>query len=165
MNDNYFEQFVIQIWNNVYTIYVHCRKIWNLLVRPLETGRQACLWWAFLDCFAAGANELYISYVRILCLSCKWRKTITQLSENSLNKRIYIRFITISYCRSTCIRYQQSFIRPVTKQYFISPPSLVLKITHCRITHFNLSFHQTPPPPFNNEVVDVIVLVLFSLCI
>jgi len=28
----------------IYTIYVHCRKIYNLFVQALETGRKASLW-------------------------------------------------------------------------------------------------------------------------
>ena len=40
----------------IYTIYVHCRKIYNLFVRALEISRKASLLQAFLACFAASAN-------------------------------------------------------------------------------------------------------------
>ena len=43
-----------------YTIYVHCRKISNLFVRALETGRIASLRRVFQACFAASTNEFYI---------------------------------------------------------------------------------------------------------
>jgi hypothetical protein len=39
-----------------HTIYVHCRYIYNLFVRALETGRIASLWGAFQTCFAASTN-------------------------------------------------------------------------------------------------------------
>jgi hypothetical protein len=35
---------------------MRCRKIYNLFVRALETGRKVSLWKAFLDCFAVSAN-------------------------------------------------------------------------------------------------------------
>jgi len=40
-------------------IHVHCRKIYNVFVRALETGRKTSLWRS-LSCFAANANECYI---------------------------------------------------------------------------------------------------------
>ena len=43
-----------------YTIYVHCRKIYNLFVRALETGRKASIWQTFVACFTASANKFDI---------------------------------------------------------------------------------------------------------
>ena len=40
----------------IYTIYVHCQKIYNLFVQALETGRKISIWQAFLACFAESAN-------------------------------------------------------------------------------------------------------------
>jgi hypothetical protein len=56
----------IELWENFgvttlkYTIYVHCRKIYNLFVRALETGRKTIIWQAFLACFASSTNQFYI---------------------------------------------------------------------------------------------------------
>ena len=47
-------------FSNINTIYVHCRKIYNLFARALETDRRASLWRAFLAYFAASANSFYI---------------------------------------------------------------------------------------------------------
>jgi hypothetical protein len=45
---------------NKYTMYVNCRKIYNLCVRALETGRKSTLWQAFVASFPASANSFYI---------------------------------------------------------------------------------------------------------
>jgi hypothetical protein len=41
---------------NKYTIYIQCRKIYNLFVGALETGINVSLWGTFLDCFTTSAN-------------------------------------------------------------------------------------------------------------
>jgi hypothetical protein len=41
-------------------IYVYYRKIYNLFVRALETGRKVSFLQAFLICFAMSANKFYI---------------------------------------------------------------------------------------------------------
>jgi hypothetical protein len=41
---------------NKYTIYIQCRKIYNLSVGALETGINVSLWRVFLACFIASAN-------------------------------------------------------------------------------------------------------------
>ena len=38
------------------TIYIYCRKIYNLFVWTLEIGRKVSIWQAFLACFVASAN-------------------------------------------------------------------------------------------------------------
>ena len=40
-----------------YIICTHCKKIYNLFVLALETGRKRKLLQAFLACFAASANK------------------------------------------------------------------------------------------------------------
>ena len=44
----------------IYTIYVHCRKMYNLFVWALETGRKARLAELF-SCFAASSNKFIFS--------------------------------------------------------------------------------------------------------
>ena len=44
----------------IYTIYIYCQKIYNLFTRVLEAGGKAIIWRAFMACFAASANKLYI---------------------------------------------------------------------------------------------------------
>jgi cytidylate kinase len=44
----------------LYTIDVHCWKIYNLFVRALETSIKVSLCLALLVCFAVSANQLYI---------------------------------------------------------------------------------------------------------
>jgi len=49
-------------------------KYLNLFVRALETGRKSILCWAFLPCFEASANELYIFRQRtyiVFIMQCK----------------------------------------------------------------------------------------------
>ena len=41
----------------------------NLYVRSLETGRKTCIWWVFLPCFTASANEFYI-FRRLTYMQC-----------------------------------------------------------------------------------------------
>ena len=41
---------------NEYTIYLHCRKIYNLFLRALETGRKANLW-------RVQVNFIFVYYV------------------------------------------------------------------------------------------------------
>ena len=87
--------FLYGYMTRIYTIYVHCLKISNLLVRALQTGRKASLWRDFLVCFATSANQFHIQRVPILCLSCnikKSKKTTAKLSENNWNKRRSYRF-------------------------------------------------------------------------
>jgi hypothetical protein len=42
-------------------IYVHCRKISNLFVQALETGRKTSFWWTFLSCFTKSLQILFLS--------------------------------------------------------------------------------------------------------
>jgi hypothetical protein len=67
-------------------IYIHCRKIQNLFVRALETGRKVSLWRDFLACFASSQiNFIFNDNVGKLCLSCniKESKTTAKLFDNS----------------------------------------------------------------------------------
>jgi hypothetical protein len=57
-----------------YTIYVHCRKIYNLFVQAFDTGGKATLWRNFL---------VYIVFI----LQFQKSKTTAKLLENSRNKR------------------------------------------------------------------------------
>ena len=41
-------------------MYVLYRKIYNLFVQALETGRKVSLWLTFLARLAGSANKLYI---------------------------------------------------------------------------------------------------------
>jgi len=40
---------------HIYIVY--CRKLYNLFVRYLKTGKKENTWWAFLACLAASAND------------------------------------------------------------------------------------------------------------
>jgi hypothetical protein len=55
-------------------------KYLNLFVRALETGRKSILCWAFLPCFEASANELYIfrqcTYI-VFIMQCKKKPKAT----------------------------------------------------------------------------------------
>jgi hypothetical protein len=76
-------------------IYIHCRKIQNLFVRALETGRKVSLWRDFLACFASSQiNFIFNDNVGKLCLSCniKESKTTAKLFDNSWNKHRSDRF-------------------------------------------------------------------------
>ena len=53
--------------DSIYTIYVHCRKIYNLFVQALETGRKASLW-------RVQINFIFNDNVCRLCLSCNIKK-------------------------------------------------------------------------------------------
>jgi uncharacterized membrane protein YgcG len=39
------------------TIYIYCRKIYNLFVWTLEIGRKVSIWQAFLSCFTESVNN------------------------------------------------------------------------------------------------------------
>ena len=72
-----------------YTRYVHSRKIYNILVRALETDKSARLWRAFLAWnMRVRINFIFTENVRIFCLSynVKNSKTTAKLSENCWNK-------------------------------------------------------------------------------
>ena len=43
------------------TINVHQRKIYNIFVQALETGRKVSLWQAFLACFVVSRNTFLIT--------------------------------------------------------------------------------------------------------
>ena len=49
--------------DSIYTIYVHCRKIYNLFVQALEIGKKASLW-------RVQINLIFNDNVCRLCLSC-----------------------------------------------------------------------------------------------
>ena len=96
--------------------YIHCRK-YKIYIYEFRR--------VFLTCFAASGNEFYISdNVRILYLSCYFKspKETVNLSKKSKNKHCSNRFlvvssvksalisinaVTVSYRRSTWIRYQE----------------------------------------------------------
>jgi hypothetical protein len=64
----------IQWRSTTYPINVHCRKIYNLCVRSLETGRKA-----FQACFAASVS-LYLRTMCVYCvLSCNAKQSPKQL--------------------------------------------------------------------------------------
>ena len=46
------------IVDNMYYIYIYCRKIYNLFVWTLEIGRKVSIWQAFLSCFTESVNNL-----------------------------------------------------------------------------------------------------------
>jgi hypothetical protein len=71
-------------------------KYLNLFVRALETGRKSILCWAFLPCFEARANELYIfrqcTYI-VFIMQCKKspRRLGTSLLTNGKAKSTFTR--------------------------------------------------------------------------
>ena len=72
-----------------YTIYVHCRKIYNLFVRALETGRKVSLFRR--ECKLI----LYSTTMYLYCIHSslsKSSKTTAKLSENSWNNHRSNRF-------------------------------------------------------------------------
>jgi hypothetical protein len=66
-------------------IYVHCRIIYNLFVRALETGGKASHWWDFLSYFAASANEFHIF------LLCTYIVFILQYQKDQINCHICVK--------------------------------------------------------------------------
>ena len=46
--------------SRMHTIYVLCRKIYNLFVQALETCRKMNLWQAFLTYFTVSGNKFYV---------------------------------------------------------------------------------------------------------
>ena len=80
--------------HNKYTIDVHCRKIYNLFVRALETG---------------------------ISKSPKQLPNCLQIDDTSVGLIVFIGVIcdvsayTVTVCNSTCIRYHNCFIRSMTK--------------------------------------------------
>ena len=84
--------------DNIY-IYVHCQKLYNLFVCPLETSIKLSLLLPFLSCFAAGVNAFCIfwqcTYI-VFILQChppplkkKQKKTTAKLSKKNRNKCLY----------------------------------------------------------------------------
>jgi len=109
---------------NIYTIYVHCWKMYNLSLRSLETGCKANLFQTFLACLAMSTKE----FADILCLSCnvKSPKQLPLCLKIAETNVVIIVFndvlcevcpytVTVSFCHSTWIRYQKFFIRSMTK--------------------------------------------------
>jgi hypothetical protein len=68
-----------------YTTKLHCRKIYNLFVRALETGE---LFRSEPD----NANKIYTDNVRVLCLSynAKKSKTTAKMSKHSRQNVVMI---------------------------------------------------------------------------
>jgi hypothetical protein len=108
-------------FSNIYTIYVHCRKIYNLFARALETDRRASLWQR------VQINFIFNDNVRILCLSCDIKKSKTtakfmKIAEASVVLIVFngvvcdvsAYTVVVSFCRSTWIRYQKCFNRSMT---------------------------------------------------
>ena len=61
--------------DGIYTIYVHCWKIYNLIVWALKTGRKASLWWVFLPASQqVQMNVISSDNVPILHFSCNVKK-------------------------------------------------------------------------------------------
>jgi hypothetical protein len=70
-------------------IYIDCRKIYNLFVRALETGREVSYWRAFLSCFAVSENEFYIyRQCTFVVLKCQSPERTGKLSKKSRNMRL-----------------------------------------------------------------------------
>ena len=51
---------------SINTTYVHCRKIYNLFARALESGKKASLWRAFITCFAECKLILFLLIFNLL---------------------------------------------------------------------------------------------------
>jgi hypothetical protein len=106
-----------------YTIYVHCRKIYNLFVRTLETGRKTDLWRAFLSCFAA---ETWVILIVFNCVICD----------------VSAYTVTVSFCRFTWIRYQNALFSPwltITEVYFTSFDILYYASVHIFCMKININ--------------------------
>lgn len=58
---------------DIKTIYVHCQKVYNLLVRVWESVKKTKHCRSFLSCFAAIANR-FCMFTHILCSSCNDKK-------------------------------------------------------------------------------------------
>jgi hypothetical protein len=104
-------------------LYLHCQKIYNLFVWALETDRKVSLWWALLFCFTASEINIYLQTMFIVfILQCQ--KSTKQLSNclkraetsvvlivfNNVVYHIHTYTFTVSYHRSTWIRYLNSYI-------------------------------------------------------
>ena len=108
---------------NKYTIYVHCRKIYNLFVWALETGRKASLFRR--ECKLI----LYSTTMYVYCIYSSLSKSPKQLQNclkiaetiivlivfNGVICDVSAYTVTVSFCCSTWIRYQKCFIRSMTK--------------------------------------------------
>ena len=77
---------LFRIWRQ--TLNVHCRKIYKLCVRALDTGQKRLR-----------IHFIFNDNVRIVCLSCNIRKfkTTDKLSEKSWKKRLLIVFNGVIY--------------------------------------------------------------------
>ena len=101
-------------------------------------GRKVCLWGVFLVCFAASANKFYSyrQYMykhKFILQSQKYAKQLPNFTKKeqkqTLISSITFTLILVPFLHSNRIRYQNSFIRSMTKNievYLIH--LLVLKI-------------------------------------
>jgi hypothetical protein len=93
-----------------YTRYLHSRKIYNILVRALETGKSARLWRVFLAWnMRVRINFIFTENVRIFCLSynVKNSKTTAKVSENCWNKcrSIHCQWYPLGSSHLYCYRF------------------------------------------------------------
>ena len=98
-------------------MYIHCRK-YKIYIYEF--------WRVFLTCFAASGNELYIfwQYTYIVSIAPKKLSNCLKRAETSVvlifYKLISINPVTVSYRRSTWIRYQKKISWSETKYKCIS---------------------------------------------
>jgi hypothetical protein len=112
-------------FSNIYTIYVHCRKIYNLFALALETDRRA----SFSSLFRSGWKLiLYSTTMYVNCVypaiskSPKQLPNFLKIAETSVVLIVFncvvcdvsAYTVVVSFCRSTWIRYQKCFIRSMT---------------------------------------------------
>jgi hypothetical protein len=103
-----------------YIIYVHCRKILNLFVRVLETGRKACLvrneyilildlTTMYVDCVyptMSKSTKQVLNHLKIA------EESVVIIVFNHVICEVHPYTVTVSYCHSTWImrqnRYQEN---------------------------------------------------------
>jgi hypothetical protein len=152
--------------SRMHTIYVLCRKIYNLFVQALETCRIMNLWQAFLAYFTVSANKFYVYWKCTLYVYCvypampKKSKITAKLSEKFRNNNRSNHFQWCPLCHpclycyrfyyqsSTWIRYQKSFIRSMT--IVGNPPLIPIRYSLSRGTYQNQPWVTDDGPWLNN---------------
>jgi len=99
-------------------IYVHCRKLYNLFVCPLETSIKLSVLLAFLSCFAAVVTAFCIFWQSIFIYPAMspppppQKNKINNIQLLNCRKRTETSAYgaTVFYGSSTWIRYQKNYI-------------------------------------------------------
>jgi hypothetical protein len=129
-----------------YIQYVHCRKINNLFVRVLETGRNSIRFRVKIS---------FTNNVSILCLFSNVKKSednfTAKLSEKSRNKSFLVAFSGVLYHILAYNYYRLPYMNkvPANNYYLLSYMNKVPAYNYYRLSYMNkvpeqLSFGQWP---------------------